>query len=658
GPQKGLVFAGNPGSCTITISNNTLSATAVATVQSFTPQPLSFVDIPGFANNVDVSGSFAYVAAGSTGLQVVDVSDRVHPRVVASRSLPGNANDVRVAGNFAYVAAGSAGLQIVDVSNPLNPVVTGSLNTGNVAWDVMVKGSLVYIANGTGGLVIADASSPSAPTRLGSVTLPGTSKGVDVDTIRQIAVVALGGNGIAVVNVASPASPAMLSNLTGGDVRDVAVSGNFAFLADFTRSFTSVDLTNPSAPQLRASTPQNLGGLLQDVVVNGSIAAGADVFFVNGVPMIDVSSPASPQPRLILDFRTFRDDNGTGIAMDQSFVYLTAESGTISENGVNGNTRLYIGQYRNIQDNARIPPSVQITSPASGSQVIQGSSVTVTASATDDVAVAAVTFFVDGQSVFTANSAPYQFTFTAPSSGSSLTLGASAVDFGGNVGDATNVLVNLIPDPLTTVVGRVIDASNNPVAGATVSAFTVSTVTAPDGTFSLPGVSTIQGNIVASARITIADGTSLVGKSAAVPPVRGGTTNVGDIVVRPEAKFAVVALSNSTASIIDLSANTLVTTGPTGSHPLGASITPEGRKGFVANFSSATLTVIDLTASPPVAAGTIGTSPIGAPESIAITPDGRFGIVADGGGTRSVISIDLDQRRIVNTLPLPLNQRA
>src|SRR5262249_57870956 len=144
----------------------------------------------------------------------VDVSDRVHPRVVASRSLPGNANDVRVAGNFAYVAAGSAGLQIVDVSNPLNPVVTGSLNTGNVAWDVMVKGSLVYIANGTGGLVIADASSPSAPTRLGSVPLPGTSQGAGLHTIRPIAVAPLGGSALAVVNVASPASPAMLSNLT------------------------------------------------------------------------------------------------------------------------------------------------------------------------------------------------------------------------------------------------------------------------------------------------------------------------------------------------------------------------------------------------------------------------------------------------------------
>ena len=37
---------------------------------------LSFVTIPGFANNVDVSGNFAYVAAGAAGLQVVNVANR------------------------------------------------------------------------------------------------------------------------------------------------------------------------------------------------------------------------------------------------------------------------------------------------------------------------------------------------------------------------------------------------------------------------------------------------------------------------------------------------------------------------------------------------------------------------------------------------------
>src|SRR3989442_9494221 len=239
GAKKGQVFAGNSGSCVITISNNTLSVTVPGTVQSFTPTALSFVDIPGFANNVDVSGNFAYVAAGSAGLQVVDVSDHLHPHVVASRSLPGNANDVVIAGNYAYVAAGTAGLQIVNISNPLSPTVSGSLNTGGVAWDVVVKGTQAYVANGANGLVIVDVSMPSSPVLLGSLSLPGTSKGVDVDVVRQIAAVALGTNGLAVVNVANPAAPALLTTLPGGDVRDLAISGNFVFLADFSRSFTS-----------------------------------------------------------------------------------------------------------------------------------------------------------------------------------------------------------------------------------------------------------------------------------------------------------------------------------------------------------------------------------------------------------------------------------
>src|SRR5262245_39121683 len=67
----------------------------------FTPIPLSFVAIPGFANTVDVSGKFAYVAAGATGLQVVNVSNPFSPVIVASLDTPGNANDVRIVGNLA-----------------------------------------------------------------------------------------------------------------------------------------------------------------------------------------------------------------------------------------------------------------------------------------------------------------------------------------------------------------------------------------------------------------------------------------------------------------------------------------------------------------------------------------------------------------------------
>jgi hypothetical protein len=607
GAKKGEVFAGNPGSCNITITNSTSSVTVPGTVKSFTPTALSFVDIPGFANNVDVSGNFAYVAAGSAGLQVVNVSDRSHPQIVSSRSLPGNANDVVVAGNHAYVAAGNAGLQIVNISDPLSPTIAGSLNTGGEAWDVVVKGTQAYVANGANGLAIVDVSAPSSPSLLGSLSLSGTSKGVDVDVIRKLAVIALGTNGLAVVNVANPAAPTLLATLPGGDVRDVGISGNFVFLADFSRSFTSVDLTNPSQPVLRASTSSSLGGLLEDVAINGTIAAGADVFFVNGVPMIDVSNQTSPQPRLILNFSNFRDDNGTGIAMDPSFVYLTAESGTISENGVNGTTRLYIGQYRNIEDNLGIPPVIQITSPASGSEVIQGSTVTVTANATDDVAVAAVTFLLNGQPAFTSTTAPYQFTFTAPATGSTLTIGAFALDFGNNVGQAPNLTLNLIPDPGTTVVGRVLDRDQNPVPGAVVTTNGQKTATTgADGRFSISSVPTILGNIVVSANATV-NGKALSGRSANFPPVPRGVTDVGDILIISGRLFGVAFIGPtgpSTFYSIDHTTGAATAIGPIGFNAVSAmAFDASGTLYAVGRRPSDSVSVL-LTINPTTGAGT------------------------------------------------------
>src|SRR5258706_3358955 len=84
GTPDGNIFAGNNGSCVITVTNGTVSAQATGVVNSFAPTALSFVNIPGFANGVAVNGNYAFVAAGATGLQVVDVSNRMNPSVVAS----------------------------------------------------------------------------------------------------------------------------------------------------------------------------------------------------------------------------------------------------------------------------------------------------------------------------------------------------------------------------------------------------------------------------------------------------------------------------------------------------------------------------------------------------------------------------------------------
>ncbi len=543
GAVDGQVFAGNSGTCTITVTNSGFTIKTTGIIKTFSPTPLSFVPIPGFANNVKVNGNFAYVAAGSAGLQVVDVTDRTAPHIIASLATPGNANDLRVIGSKVYLAAGSAGLLIIDVSNPLSPTLLGSLATPDTAWDVAVSGNLAFIAAGSSGVQIANISNPTVPALISSTAATpscvlGVAKGVAVSG--NFALVAAGAGGLQVVDISNPANPQILGcvRMPSGDARKVQAKGTIAYVAPFPDSLQVVDFSVPFSPIIVGTTSLDLGGRLQDLAVVSALGQtltfGADVFFVNGVPITNVTVPTNPVSRAIIDFRQFRDDNGHGIAVDSAFVYMTGEEGTISDIGVSGNTRLYIGQYLALEDTAGIPPAALISSPTAGTTVIERQTIPVTVVATDDIAVASVSFSVNGQVVDTQTSPPYQFNFQVPIGISTVTLGAFAVDLGGNVGKALPVQLNVIPDPGTTAIGRVVDVASNPLAGASVTTFgDRSGFTASDGSFSITQVPTVLGNIAVTATFTQPDGSILKGISAPANPVPLGTTQVGTITAVP-----------------------------------------------------------------------------------------------------------------------------
>jgi len=68
------------------------------------------------AYGVTVSGSLAYVADASNGLQIIDVTDPSLPKLSLSYDTPGEAVSVTVSGSIVYVADGGSGLQILDFS--------------------------------------------------------------------------------------------------------------------------------------------------------------------------------------------------------------------------------------------------------------------------------------------------------------------------------------------------------------------------------------------------------------------------------------------------------------------------------------------------------------------------------------------------------------
>ena len=545
GTPDGNIFAGQTGNCTITITTIGQTLQVMGSVTNFTPKPLSYVSVPGFANGVAIQGNFAYVAAGGSGLQVVNVSgNRMTPAIVGSLSLPGNANYVTLVGNRAYVAAGSAGLHVVDITTPTAPVLLGSFSTNGNALGVRVRGNIAYVANGS-NLALVNVASPTSMIQISSLGLGGTAWNLDVDAGRNLAVVATGTSGISLVDVSNPATPTVKGSVSTGNSRAVAIRNNTVIVGDYSSSMTLVNITNQTAPVVVASTPETLGGRDEDIALSGNFALAADVVFVNGVPIVDISDPTQLQARFILDFCTpgqancpvytnpltgGRDDNAMGIAADSSYVYLATVHSTLDRGGTNEDSRLYIGQYQPLVDLAGIPPTASITSPVSGATQYQGASLTVSVNASDDVAVASVDFLVNGQVVFTTSNEPYQYTFTIPTGITSLTLGARANDLGNLAGNAANVTVPVVPDPLTVVSGLVVDPNAAPLAGATVTTNGgLSGLTGSDGRFTIPNVPTVQGNIVANATFTDSNNNTLQGSSGGIAPVRGGITDVGTV---------------------------------------------------------------------------------------------------------------------------------
>lgn len=558
GADNGRVYGGSNGTCTITITNGGHSTTAQVTVNFFVPTALSYIDIPGYANNVDVAGNYAYVAAGSTGLKIVDVTDRRLPRIVGTLDTPGNANDVRVLGNLAYVADGSAGLQIIDITVPTAPVLRGTYNTAGDALDVALSGTRAYVADGAFGLQIIDIANPLAPALLGTYNTVGTAKGVDING--NLAIVADGTSGIQVIDVTNPALPVRVGGLATVNAQDITVESNIAYVADDTGSLKVIDLSTPASPRLTATTTGVLGGYLMDVAKAGHFVFGSDVYFVNGVPIVDVTDPSNLLVRARLDFPA-RDDNGTGIAVDGQYIYLTAAWGTLGK-GASGNTRLYIGQYLIAEDKAGVSPTVSLASPQNNEVVLEGAQIPITVNATDDVQVVAANLLVNGQIVSTDTSPPYQFSYLVPTNISGLTLSANATDLGGNIGSASDTFVSVIPDPLTTVVGSTIDTNGNPISGALVTATGGQTInSALDGTFSIPNVPTVFGNVQVNAEATV-NGIRIAGGSFPTQAVRAGTTSVGNVRLSSLQELIPILTSPTSASTVGFVSASSSYTGP------------------------------------------------------------------------------------------------
>lgn len=231
-----------------------------------------------------VAGNLAFLATGSTGLRVVDISDPASPLTLSGIDTPGDALGLALAGDRAFVADGDSGLQVVDISNPLTPSLAGHLALPAAAKDVAVSGNYLCVADGDSGLQIVDVSDPSAPARLGCVDTLYVATHVAVkDGFAYVASY----TGLAIVDISDPSAPQVVSHLYG-HVLTVTLAGNLALLGTL-GYLQIVDISNPASPAV-------LGSIKAGTTWVNSIAVAGDVAYVldRTFSMIDISDPAHP----------------------------------------------------------------------------------------------------------------------------------------------------------------------------------------------------------------------------------------------------------------------------------------------------------------------------------------------------------------------------
>ncbi len=141
---------------------------------------------PDQAWEVAVLGNTAVVADGNGGIRVFDVSNPIAPAFLTAISTPDTAYGVKVStapsgSSYAYVAATTAGLLVVDISTPSQASIVGTGASRDWAMGIALFGQYACVANAGGvhglpanGLQVFSLAQPTQPLETLFVETPGT----------------------------------------------------------------------------------------------------------------------------------------------------------------------------------------------------------------------------------------------------------------------------------------------------------------------------------------------------------------------------------------------------------------------------------------------------------------------------------------------------
>jgi hypothetical protein len=244
----------------------------------------------------------AYIAGGSSGITVLDVSDPLKPVFVRRYAEGRDFAEITIHGGFAYARMYDRNvtrLQILDLASPGDPVVKGEYSPGGYARGRLAFSGHLAFAGAHDGLHVIDVANPASPTRVGRIGLgsnPVIAGRLGTEHLCVGQNFPAYTSALHILDLSDPVSPGSVKQLAfSKPIIDARVSGHFVLvtLGDY-GGVRVIDVSDPVLPtvQWTIQSPPNSGFSPEEIALFGEHAYLANGYA--GVAVVGIPAFAPP----------------------------------------------------------------------------------------------------------------------------------------------------------------------------------------------------------------------------------------------------------------------------------------------------------------------------------------------------------------------------
>jgi len=279
----------------------------------------------GYAQDVVVKDTVAYISQGQAGLITISVSNPSQPIMLSELTygLRGYSYKIARQDSIIFLASGTFGVSTVNVKNVFK-LETFEIRAISPAKNFHIMGNYLFTAVSEEGINISQINDPFHPAIIQTFFVPGYAQAVCTSLDSNYLFIACGEVGLTIFDISDFQNgyndyPLLGTLDTPGFAEDVIIHPTLpvAFVASGTGGLVIADYSDTA--NVKIASIFNTGGYAKEVFYqNNKVYVTTEL---RGLQIIDVSNIYSP-----VRIGTVETSYALGVTADEKYIYVTDEN--------------------------------------------------------------------------------------------------------------------------------------------------------------------------------------------------------------------------------------------------------------------------------------------------------------------------------------------